>query len=459
MMVGKEDLGLSLSLSFPEMSRNSASATPLPHLNNTFTAHPSPFNLFHKSPWGPESFPSSDRKSETCRTLLKGIDVNRAPAGTDAEEEAGVSSPNSTISSVSGNKRSERELGMTMNPEENDAERACSRGISDEEDGETSRKKLRLTKDQSAILEESFKEHNTLNPKQKLALAKRLGLRPRQVEVWFQNRRARTKLKQTEVDCEFLKRCYENLTEENRRLQKEVQELRALKLSPQFYMQMTPPTTLTMCPSSDCHGKHLVIKIKVTGTIWENALMIKQILNLPWNILIWWDTIGHNNPFNLKGPIILIPQRIIPDFLGTIQWGRQIPKILAVEDLHRDFKGNQIIEGSHHNNLGTTKDFKLRRPSLLTAALRPSLEVELLLFLVVGKTPTPDMEFTGEDPCSVMLLHQEERREDKGCWCSSYVDLLLGWSTAVSHATNCCLMPKFWSLLLLCSAVLLKTSE
>nr|GLL44931.1 uncharacterized protein LOC109178838 [Ipomoea trifida] len=86
--------------------------------------------------------------------------------------------------------------------------------------------------------------------------------------------------------------------------------------------------------------------------------MIKQILNLPWNILIWWDTIGHNNPFNLKGPIILIPQRIIPDFLGKIQWGRKIPKILAIEDLHRDSKGNQIIEGSHHNNLGTTKDFK-----------------------------------------------------------------------------------------------------
>jgi len=61
----------------------------------------------------------------------------------------------------------------------------------------------------------------------------------------------RTKLKQTEVDCEFLKRCCENLTEENRRLQKEVQELRALKLSPQFYMHMTPPTTLTMCPSCE----------------------------------------------------------------------------------------------------------------------------------------------------------------------------------------------------------------
>uniref|UniRef100_A0A453CPZ0 Leucine zipper homeobox-associated domain-containing protein n=1 Tax=Aegilops tauschii subsp. strangulata TaxID=200361 RepID=A0A453CPZ0_AEGTS len=62
----------------------------------------------------------------------------------------------------------------------------------------------------------------------------------------------RTKLKQTEVDCEFLKRCCETLTEENRRLQKEVQELRALKLvSPHQYMHMSPPTTLTMCPSCE----------------------------------------------------------------------------------------------------------------------------------------------------------------------------------------------------------------
>jgi len=54
------------------------------------------------------------------------------------------------------------------------------------------------------------------------------------------------------VDCEFLKRCCETLTEENRRLHKEVQELRALKLvSPHLYMHMSPPTTLTMCPSGE----------------------------------------------------------------------------------------------------------------------------------------------------------------------------------------------------------------
>ncbi|XP_057799559.1 homeobox-leucine zipper protein HAT4-like [Salvia miltiorrhiza] len=245
MMVQRDqDLGLSLSLSYPAENR----ATSL-HLNlMPSSSSPSPFTIINNNSSWTQAFSSSDRRGEACReetrSFLKGIDVNCLPETAEEEEEGGVSSPNSTISSISG-KRSEREAT-------DDGERASSRGgISDEEDAENARKKLRLSKDQSAILEESFKEHNTLNPKQKMALAKRLGLRPRQVEVWFQNRRARTKLKQTEVDCEFLKRCCENLTEENRRLQKEVQELRALKLSPQLYMQMTPPTTLTMCPSCE----------------------------------------------------------------------------------------------------------------------------------------------------------------------------------------------------------------
>lgn len=63
----------------------------------------------------------------------------------------------------------------------------------------------------------------------------------------------RTKLKQTEVDCEFLKKCCETLTDENRRLKKEVQELKALKLAPPLYMPM-PAATLTMCPSCERLG-------------------------------------------------------------------------------------------------------------------------------------------------------------------------------------------------------------
>ncbi|KAI3972686.1 hypothetical protein MKX01_019344 [Papaver californicum] len=127
--------------------------------------------------------------------------------------------------------------------------------VSDEDDEGSARKKLRLTKEQSSLLEDNFKEHSTLNPKQKQALAKQLNLRPRQVEVWFQNRRARTKLKQTEVDCEFLKKCCETLTEENKKLHKELQELKALKFSqpPSMYMQL-PAATLTICPSCEKLG-------------------------------------------------------------------------------------------------------------------------------------------------------------------------------------------------------------
>lgn len=111
------------------------------------------------------------------------------------------------------------------------------------------RKKLRLSKEQSRYLEESFKEHTTPNPKQKLAISKRLNLGPRQVEVWFQNRRARTKLKQTEVDYEYLKQWCEYLTEENQRLHREIQELNAFEFPLQNAHHYALPTMLAVCPS------------------------------------------------------------------------------------------------------------------------------------------------------------------------------------------------------------------
>ncbi|XP_015885101.3 homeobox-leucine zipper protein HAT22 [Ziziphus jujuba] len=174
----------------------------------------------------------------------------------DLQPQASSFSGVSSFSNSSSVKR-DRDLAGEEVEAEAEVERVSSRiSITDQEDEEGSpRKKLRLTKEQSATLEDSFKKHTTLNPKQKQELARQLNLRPRQVEVWFQNRRARTKLKQTEADCELLKKCCETLTEENNRLKKELQELKASKLTPPVYMHL-PTATLSMCPSCEriCAG-------------------------------------------------------------------------------------------------------------------------------------------------------------------------------------------------------------
>jgi homeobox-leucine zipper protein len=94
--------------------------------------------------------------------FLRGIDVNRLDRRASEDEEPGASSPDSTLSSLSGKRGAPSRSGGGI-----EQERAGA-GSDDEDDsgaaGGASRKKLRLSKDQSAVLEEKFKEHSTLNP-------------------------------------------------------------------------------------------------------------------------------------------------------------------------------------------------------------------------------------------------------------------------------------------------------
>ena len=99
-----------------------------------------------------------------------------------------------------------------------------------EETGQASEKKRRLSVDQVKALEKNFEVENKLEPERKVKLAQELGLQPRQVAVWFQNRRARWKTKQLERDYgvlkanyESLKLSYESLQHDNEVLLKEVQ--------------------------------------------------------------------------------------------------------------------------------------------------------------------------------------------------------------------------------------------
>ncbi|RID60323.1 hypothetical protein BRARA_F03487 [Brassica rapa] len=86
----------------------------------------------------------------------------------------------------SGGGREQLKLDMNQLPSSSEDDEELSHGGS-----APPRKKLRLTREQSRLLEDSFRQNHTLNPKQKEALAKHLMLRSRQIEVWFQNRRAR----------------------------------------------------------------------------------------------------------------------------------------------------------------------------------------------------------------------------------------------------------------------------
>ena len=88
-------------------------------------------------------------------------------------------------------------------------------------------KKKRLSLEQVKALEKSFEIGNKLEPERKMQLAKALGLQPRQIAIWFQNRRARWKTKQLEKDYEVLKKQFEAIKADNDALQAQNKKLNA----------------------------------------------------------------------------------------------------------------------------------------------------------------------------------------------------------------------------------------
>ncbi|KAJ6321790.1 hypothetical protein OIU77_011798 [Salix suchowensis] len=88
-------------------------------------------------------------------------------------------------------------------------------------------KKRRLSVEQVKTLEKNFELGNKLEPERKMQLARSLGLQPRQIAIWFQNRRARWKTKQLEIDYDLLKRQFDAVKAENNALQTQNQKLHA----------------------------------------------------------------------------------------------------------------------------------------------------------------------------------------------------------------------------------------
>lgn len=109
-------------------------------------------------------------------------------------------------------------------------------------------KKRRLSVNQVQFLEKSFEVENKLEPERKIQLAKDLGLQPRQVAIWFQNRRARWKTKQLEKDYDALrstynalKADYDDLLKDKEKLKAEVVHLTDKLLLKKKYSTITEP--------------------------------------------------------------------------------------------------------------------------------------------------------------------------------------------------------------------------
>ncbi|PIN15729.1 hypothetical protein CDL12_11625 [Handroanthus impetiginosus] len=86
--------------------------------------------------------------------------------------------------------------------------------------------KKRLSQDQVRLLETSFDAGKKLEPERKFQLARELGVPPRQIAIWYQNKRSRWKNQSLELDHGALQVRLEAALSEKEQLEKEVESLR-----------------------------------------------------------------------------------------------------------------------------------------------------------------------------------------------------------------------------------------
>ncbi|KAL5730522.1 hypothetical protein ACHQM5_003329 [Ranunculus cassubicifolius] len=115
--------------------------------------------------------------------------------------------------------------------------------------------KNRLTEVQLRLLEATFNQEKKLGQERKFQLAYQLGLPARQVAIWYQNRRARWKTQNIELDYQTIQTTLERTLADKERLQNEVGRLRTELQRVQemlFRLKYNTPPPLSSSLSSFC---------------------------------------------------------------------------------------------------------------------------------------------------------------------------------------------------------------
>ncbi|KAF9672763.1 hypothetical protein SADUNF_Sadunf11G0078100 [Salix dunnii] len=124
----------------------------------------------------------------------------------------------------------------------------------------SSSRKKRLTQDQVRLLERTFTANKKLEPELRAQLANQLGVPPRQIAIWYQNKRARWKTQNLELDYNTLHVKLEDVLADRRRLEREVAQLQEeLRRAQQMVFDLNrgpaqPPVNVSSNSSCDEGG-------------------------------------------------------------------------------------------------------------------------------------------------------------------------------------------------------------
>ena len=106
----------------------------------------------------------------------------------------------------------------------------------------------------------------------------------------------RSKLKHTEMECKYLKRCFGSLKEQNRLLQKEVEELRALNAMPASILTMCPRCERATDATDNAVKEGTATRSQSRRTISSSSSLCWLVRSkvkywnvyLEWRVKIWW---------------------------------------------------------------------------------------------------------------------------------------------------------------------------